>query len=112
MDRDKTVFMPVLAGLYTTYGMIDSITLFRGLFTLRCAVRDTLATGPTATVCIASYKLCYYAIDTSIDSSATCGPFGCANGGTCRAPDDCDCSPGWTGPTCNTAGMKLPLAML
>ena len=30
---------------------------------------------------------------------AICSP-NCANGGTCTAPDTCDCSPGWTGQYC------------
>ena len=35
----------------------------------------------------------------SVNSAATCLPM-CQNGGTCIAPDSCNCTAGWSGSNC------------
>ena len=44
-------------------------------------------------------------VKKNYNTSAVCSP-GCANGGTCTAPNRCSCRTGWTGSTCAT-GKKL-----
>ena len=50
---------------------------------------------------IHSNRLCLFLLSLLSPASAVCSPK-CSNGGTCKAPNTCQCVSGWSGDRCQT----------